>query len=212
MVGVDHFVYRYRFPAAVEPRWKAQVERWYQLDAYAYGLTQAYDVWRASGVVDKPEFLFLASPEASNRTDAQFAGSGASSPQKFVHTLPNIRSASLFQVMEWSGPMLCIQKDPHTVATALVEAAEFVGAQAAERVWLMSVVRGRGAEDFEAHLLSLSRSSQAAFRVEKKGHSGLAATPADNYFISWLSSKVSSGNDELELSRHLKIRRALTKG
>ncbi len=128
--------YEYQFPGKDEPAWSKKVERWYQLDAYAYGLAQAYTAWNLSKK-HHPDLMILASPGASNLTDAQFVQTGASSPAKFVHTLPNIRSSSLGQVMDWGGPLLCIQNDPMTQLTALSEAAAL--AQVFKKIWVLTL-------------------------------------------------------------------------
>src|SRR5258708_38429533 len=93
----------YEFPAKAEPQWKDLVQRWYQLDAYAYGLSEGAKTWQKSLL--NPNLLILASPMASNETDKTFVEKGATSPAHFAHTLPNIRCSPLCQVMRWSGPV-----------------------------------------------------------------------------------------------------------
>jgi hypothetical protein len=119
---LNYFSYEFRFPVSEPPSWADKVERWYQLDAFAYGLPEAFTHWKATGVL-RPELLILASPEGSNRTDFEFAQgfkkTGVGSPSKFVHTLPNSRSSALLQVMEWSGRFICIQNDPATFLSGL---------------------------------------------------------------------------------------------
>ena len=130
----------FAFPARAEPAWSPKVDRWYQLDAYAYGLAEAYEQWKGSLGGEKPSMIVLASPGASNETDRQFAQSGGTSPAKFVHTLPNVRSSSLCQVMGWAGPVLCLQRDPETLNHALTEAEALVGDEFPV-VWVLSVGR-----------------------------------------------------------------------
>lgn len=112
------------FPAKETPAWATKSDRWYQLDQAGYSFPQAYTLLQES-LGPRPDFLILASPEASNATDRDFASTGASSPSKFVHTLPNIRAVALLQAMEWAGPMLCVQNDPKSflsgLETALLE-------------------------------------------------------------------------------------------
>src|ERR1035437_689374 len=118
MMGLDWYQHNFNFPLESEPEWSARVERWYQLDAASFALTETF--WRHQQTLEVlPKWMLLASPLASNVTDRQFVASGASSPAKFVHTLPNIRSASLLQVMGWSGPVICLQNDPETVLTGI---------------------------------------------------------------------------------------------
>ncbi len=144
---MKHFSFKYDYPTKTQPEWAPQVERWYQLDAAAYGLTELY--WRHRAELRPlPDQIFLASPGASNLTDWQFA-SGPPSPSKFVHTLPNIRSAPLLQVMKWSGRVFCIQKDPSTIVAAIHEASHVGG-----RSWVVSAF-GSADAGFEAHIFVL---------------------------------------------------------
>lgn len=138
-IHVGHFSYRYTYPAREEPGWKGLVDRWYQLDAQGYGLAQAFWQWKPR-LGELPSMLILASPGASNETDRAFAASGASSPAKFTHTLPNVRSSPLCQVMGWSGPMLCLQLDPVTQIAALAHGAEWTGTEF-PRVWVIGCAR-----------------------------------------------------------------------
>ena len=128
--------FQFSFPAQVEPSWSKVVDRWYQLDAYAYGLAEFY-AQKEKELGPHPGMILLASPGASNETDYDFASTGATSPGKFVHTLPNIRVSPLCQVMNRTGPVLCIQNDPSTIETALIEGQFLV--PEFKRVWVMSV-------------------------------------------------------------------------
>lgn len=139
---VQHHSLSFDFPATVEPAWAAKVDRWYQLDAFAYGLSQAW--WQLQTELSaRPSFILLASPGASNETDWNFARGGATSPSKFVHTLPNVRASALCQVMDWAGPMLCLQNDPETLESAIAEGTRMLGAQW-PLIWVMNVVGGAG--------------------------------------------------------------------
>jgi len=112
------------------------MERWSQLDEAAQNLCAAY--WeKRSALGAPPDWIILASPGASNHTDRQFVTAAVPSPAKFVHTLPNVRGAALLQLMQWSGPVLCIQKDPETLETALSEAQALAKSESA-RVWVAS--------------------------------------------------------------------------
>lgn len=151
---VSRYSIDYTYPASTEPEWSSLVERWYQLDAAAYGVSEVYWRHRARLQAAPPQWIFLASPGASNFTDRQFVLSATPSPAKFVHTLPNIRSAALLQVMNWSGQVLCVQNDPATIETALNEAAE-MAAESGGDVWLTgSTVRDNG---FSAYLFVVGR-------------------------------------------------------
>ena len=138
-VCLNTFRHRPVFPATETPSWAPKVERWYQLDHPAYSMAHAYSVL-ASVVGPAPHLMILASPRASNDTDFAFASTGASSPSKFVHTLPNIRAVPLLQVMEWAGPLLCVQNDPSTVRSGLEQALHYL--TTCDRVWVLSFDQG----------------------------------------------------------------------
>lgn len=119
--SVAAILHDFTFPAKEPPAWHAKVERWYQLDAAAYGLCELV----ARIPFQRPEMIFLASPGGCNETDFAFARHGAAQPAKFVHTLPNVRGSVLLQVLNWQGPLLCVQDDPLTIELALSQAALF---------------------------------------------------------------------------------------
>jgi hypothetical protein len=133
----------YTFPAVAMPSWASQVERWSQLDAAAFGLPQIYSALR-SKLPKRPDLVLLASASGSNQTDFDFAESylkmGVGRPSKFVHTLPNSRSAALLQLMEWSGVLLCLQSDPTTLQSALETAMSFAET-GTSLVWVFSITR-----------------------------------------------------------------------
>jgi hypothetical protein len=209
-IHVRHLNFRYEHPPKDEPSWKGVVERWYQLDPFAYGLTQAYSVWK-SEIPSPPAMILLASPRASNETDFQFAHGGAVSPAKFVHTLPNIRCSPLCQVMEWSGPVLCLQKDPFTTLHALREAAAFLEAGAAAPIWVLTVFRQDGLEIaarlYEAQAFVLTHEShdseQASLAIMRTSHRDTLQT--DRELQVWLNS--GSGEDPLPLPGGFELRR-----
>src|SRR4051812_32368269 len=94
-LGLKIHRFDFEYPTQVEPSWSKAVSRWYQLDAFAYGLVEGYDRFKKH--LCKPSLIILASPEASNETDRAFVETGALSPSKFAHTLPNIRCSPLCQ-------------------------------------------------------------------------------------------------------------------
>ncbi len=99
-----------------EPQWSDKLPRWYQLDGAAFALTEL--------LVQNPmdfDYLIVASPQASNLTDWEFAQSGASRAQKFVHTLPNIRASMALQALGKISPFTCLQKGEETLSAALTE-------------------------------------------------------------------------------------------
>ncbi len=116
-------IIRFTFPdpkLSIEPPpWASLVDRWYQLDAYSFGMAEMG--WRLREE-PKPELIILASEKASNASDHAFAADGGMSAVKFAHTLPNVRSSPFCQAMNWQGPILCLQRDPNTLRSAVEQA------------------------------------------------------------------------------------------
>jgi hypothetical protein len=200
--SLQHHRFGFEHPAKEEPHWKSMVDRWYQLDAYAYGLAQAYSVWKPT-LDGPPSIMILASALASNETDLQFAKqlkeSGIASASKFVHTLPNIRCSSLCQVMNWNGPVLCFQKDPFTQVQALREALGLLESDPSRHsIWVLSVLnQDIGSRLFEAQLFVLTRFEPSAsdrYRNFKIGKNqcqvDLPPLQPDQELQEWLDSGV----------------------
>lgn len=175
--------HRFPFPTTETPSWANQVERWYQADAPAYGLCELYSRYLVDG--PRPKMIFLASPAGSNATDFSFAQSGATSPAKFAHTLPNIRATGLLQVMNWQGPLLCLQTDPTTITGALCEAAEMASRGP---VWIFAYHQA-GSEHATFCFQIGGEGNLRVRRVEDKGRSPLI----DSEFIQWLQSADLTG-------------------
>jgi hypothetical protein len=175
----------FQFPAATAPAWSGQVDRAYQLDACAYGVADATEAWQRQPL-DPPSLVILASPGGSNHTDWLFAQTTGTSPSLFVHTLPNTRGSSFCQIMNWSGPVLCIQHDPITCLTALREAIGLVG-QDIPTVWIISVQRDCTRDAYyAAHLLSVSHTDPGAgFCIEQRCGTD-EVPPSDARFLAWL--------------------------
>lgn len=149
---MTEFRFEFSFPASVAPAWQDRVERWYSLDAPAYGLAELF--WREQEhLTERPGTLFLASSGASNRTDASFARTRPPSPAKFVHTLPNTRAAALLRLMDWNGPTYCLQNDPATLETALSEGRSVVEITSLP-VWVASV-ENIAADRYRARIFTL---------------------------------------------------------
>jgi hypothetical protein len=177
------------FPAVTKPVWSGKVDRWYQLDAAAYGLAQACFQWRQMAA-EPPSFIVLASRGASNDADRAFVESGADSPAKFVHTLPSVRSSTFCQVMDWHGPMLCLQEDPSTLCVALVEAVKIV-CEDVPVVWVLSTWREGSV--FSVMRLSVTHPPPpgAGIHVLEEGlqaemSSDAWLVPADRQMLTWL--------------------------
>ncbi len=111
------------FSTTTPPSWAAAVDRWYQLDAPAFALAEAWTQWNSTAALPMPKFIVGASATASNASDRAFAESPRA--HRFVHTLPSVRYAALCQVMRWAGPLLCVQRDPATLAAGLATAMDF---------------------------------------------------------------------------------------
>lgn len=182
--------YNFSFPLKTEPEWAQKVERWYQLDAPAMGLAEVY--WRhRARLVDSPAWILLASPGASNSTDFQFATT-APSPAKFVHTLPNIRSAALLQLMNWSGPVLCIQKDPNTILAAMREGLS-LAREIQAPVWIASVT-GAANGSLVAHLFIIDKEGPLKIR-EIESQNMANEDSHDRQWLSWLTGNRSQAFD-----------------
>ena len=175
-IGLDFLAHAFQFPAATEPAWSGQVERWYQLDASAYGVADATHTWQRQ-LRDRPDLVILASPDGSNHTDWLFAHTEGTSPSLFVHTLPSTRGSAFCQVMNWNGPVLCIQNGPITRLTALREAVALLDQEIAT-VWIVSVQLGRIPDAHAAvHLLTVRTvGTSATFEIETRR----GAQPADD--------------------------------
>lgn len=109
-----------QFATTTPPVWAPSVDRWYQLDAPAFALAEAWTRWSD---LPAPGFIVGASMGASNGSDRAFAE--APRAHRFVHTLPSVRYAALCQVMRWAGPILCVQRDPSTLVAGLETALDF---------------------------------------------------------------------------------------
>jgi hypothetical protein len=191
-IRLNVWIHELQFPAATAPAWSGEVERWYQLDAYAYGMADATHAWR-SQILDRPDLVILASPGGSNHTDWLFAHAEGTSPSLFVHTLPSIRGSSFCQVMNWHGPVLCIQNDPITCLTALGEAIGLLS-QEIPTVWIVSVQRDHTRDThYSAYLLSVSTAGQGATceieqrRVVRRADDG--SSPSDARLLAWLRDR-----------------------
>jgi hypothetical protein len=185
------------------------------MDAAAFGLAQAQYEWNKSSN-DRPSFLILASPGASNQTDRAFSQSGASSPQKFVHTLPSVRCSPLCQILDWSGPMLCLNQDPETILLALREAADLADLinEGHSQVWVYSVTAYEGRH--AAHCFKIGGQALRKWALRKKTTVCASEKPNakndaknemnDRDFIDWLLGD-QSGNSVFLLPGGYELRK-----
>ena len=170
------------FPATKTPAWAGLVDRWYQLDAPAYGFAQAYSNSK-NELGPHPGLIIIASPRASNTTDRAFASGGAASPSRFVHTLPNIRSVSLLQVMGWHGPLLCVQDDPRTIRHALDQAlAHFESDETLRSVWVVSFVDSVS----ETSFFVLTRDPSGPVKLERTDERLTLGDETDQQWLDWV--------------------------
>ncbi len=176
------------FPATETPVWAPMVERWYQLDAPAYSFAQTYTQLKSKlGVA--PDLVIVASPRASNATDRAFATSGASSPSKFVHTLPNIRAVSLLQVMNWHGPLLCLQDDPFTIRSGIDQALAHFESDAKQRsAWVISY----NDTNLETAFFVLTRDPLGSVLLERHTTALTPAGGADQHWLDWVCNGAPS--------------------
>lgn len=119
-----------------EPPWSAKIDRWYQLDEVCYAFCEALHQWQYLEDLPRPEVILLALPGASNVADQDFVASNATSPAKFVYTLPNIAAAVILQMLGFSCKVYCLHKGPETLAFVENEARTF--ARAGKSVWVFS--------------------------------------------------------------------------
>lgn len=206
---LNHLVHPFTSDRSQVPAWHLKVDRWYQLDGAAYGLVDAYFSCLPK-LLCRPDFIFLASPSASNQTDFEFVESGAISPSLFVHTLPNIRSAPLLQAMEWAGPLLCLQMGCQTLISACVEAAQ-MALNSQQNVWILSVFQNRKDLQNEIHIFEiLAPKTSARLRVKHEvilsdQRAGLLSEIVDDDLLNWLEEKTR--HSEFKISASMKIKR-----
>jgi len=206
--SLHYFSFDFSFPATEPPAWAGAVERWYQLDAPAFGLPHAFEHWRLRDVgLRKPDFLVFASPDGSNPTDYDFAlslkATGAASPSKFVHTLPNSRSSALLQVMNHGGPMICVQNDPATFVTGLALAFERVHPGGSPTsAWVLGVT-GLDEGRHRCHLFQLiapnacPQKGAFSWRPRRFDDNGKNPIVTDSQLLAWLTD---AGASRLALS------------
>ncbi|MBC7371716.1 MAG: hypothetical protein H7326_09130 [Bdellovibrionaceae bacterium] len=119
-----------------EPAWSLKIDRWYQLDEVAFAFCEALHQWNYLKDIARPEVIFLALPGASNLADFDFANGGATSPSKFVYTLPNICASVIFQLLGHNGKIFCVTQGDSTLEFARAEAA--AAADAGHIAWVFS--------------------------------------------------------------------------
>ncbi len=156
MIRGEHYSWSSSFPLTRPFDWIAQIPRANQLDRFSQAIFELF--WQVREKVELPVEIILASPQASNYTDRDFAAGGATSPSKFVHTLPNIRILPFAQWTQWHGRILCIQKDPSTMVHGLIEGVECCEWDSSSGTrWVVGSFQEADAVDLvEAHLWILN--------------------------------------------------------
>lgn len=208
----SHAIEEQEFPAPREPDWAPHVDRWNQLDEAAFALIQAYWKWNSKEDVAlvNPALIVLASPGASNATDWAFAHTGAVSPARFAHTLPNTRGTALLQAMGWTGPLLCVQNGSRTLASGLAEGAYALSAGGRTAVWVLGVAQGQDAEPRARTFGFFLRASQSGAPgleiIKEKSAAKATGLPSDAELLKWLEDGTSS-EAALELGDGLRIER-----
>ena len=130
---MNSFIFNFMNLNFPEPAWRSKVERWYQIDPPSFALCESF--WQNQDFLAKsPDLILLNSPEASYKTDRQFAKT--LSPSKFVHTLPNVRSSALFQLIPWRGPLFSTVGD---FSDTLTWGQEILAKGRYKRLWAINV-------------------------------------------------------------------------
>jgi hypothetical protein len=171
------------YPAPEAPTWAGCVERWYQLDPFAYLLPEAFTRLEKQLEKTRPSLQFLACSGASNLTDAAFVKSQASSPTKFVHTLPNIRASSLLSVMRWNGPVYSLHQDPFTLAATFRAALRAFASDKTGEIWIWNVTKLDDAWSVQLFTLSESPQSGNFYQVSPQNQQAQASSDTDDVAI-----------------------------
>ena len=156
------------FSTTEPPTWASAVDRWYQLDAPAFALAEAWSRWSD---LPRPQFIVGASAGASNVSDKAFAETPRA--QKFVHTLPSVRYAALCQVMRWAGPLLCVQRDPSTLVAGLAVATDFH--EAAGETWVLGARAIAGGAKVELFRLGIATNSRFGLAQARASRGAIAS-------------------------------------
>ena len=129
----------YRIPITedrrLEPEWKDQVERWYQLDENGYIFCEALYHWKKQDRLSQFDAVVLLIPEGSNLSDVEFVTTKPASPAKFVYTLPNIAGSLVAQLTGFQGPIFCFCENTANPNVNLF--AEKLSSQGYKKVFLL---------------------------------------------------------------------------
>ena len=142
-VTVKHF--DVAVPAQSEPAWASVVARWHQLDESTYAVVEAAYRYSKAFPTEwervRPNSIWLAAPGGSNTADYDFVIHGSRSPSRFVGTLPSIRSSSLALLMNWRGPVMCLQQGEKTMLKGFEEVYWHLLGSRSDPAWLITSTR-----------------------------------------------------------------------
>ncbi len=142
-VAMKHF--NVSVPAQSEPAWAPLVARWHQLDEATYAVVEAAYRYSKDFPEEwdlvRPQSIWMAAPGGSNAADYDFILHGSRSPSRFVGTLPSIRSSSLSLLMNWRGPVMCLQQGEETMLRGFEEIYWHLLASQSEPSWLITTTK-----------------------------------------------------------------------
>ncbi len=195
-----------------DPLWQDRVERWYQLDTAAYSLCEAgYQLQTKQWT--RPDLIILSSGSGSNATDLEFARGGANSPSKFVHTLPNVRGSVLCQLLDWHGPVICLQDGNKTLISGLNEAISFLpNGEPSGRscVWIFTIENENVICLEMLKIQDAPEGPESEFWIESNLKQVLLSGEIDSNLLNWLRNS-SHENKSFGLTANHKIHRSQRK-
>lgn len=206
-VGINVLNFSIETPAVVEPAWAAEVPRWHQLDDATFAVVEAAyqfrtrfsEVWQAS----RPAAVWLASRGGSNLADYEFVQRGSRSPSRFVGTLPSIKSSSLALMMNWRGPVFCVQNGKRTVEQGLSEMYWHLQGAQMGPVWLVTSAREKIAKGNRFQILFFLSGGEEAAEYRLSCGTSVAA-PVDPNVLIWLNG---NSLDDLAVSHDVMLAR-----
>lgn len=138
--------------------WENKIERYGQLDECSMALAQA-----TAAINPQANFIILASNGGSQISDLSFIQGEYVAPFKFVHTLPNVRSVAISQLLAWQGPMICVSDDPISLIKGLKE-AHYLYKDGISKIWVMNVSRQKE-QNFNCHFFEFNTNGQFKLRL-----------------------------------------------
>lgn len=192
-VGINVFKFSVETPALAEPAWAKDVPRWHQLDDVTFAVVEALHQFRerCSGTWQEcqPALVWLAARGGSNLADFEFVSRGSRSPSRFVGTLPSIKSSSLALIMNWQGPVLCLQSGDQTAEHGLQEMFWHQQGRDGQPAWLVTHTRIKTAKGFVFKIVFFLSGApdQSEFLLTSDTRTTLPQTDV----LSWLDQQPS---------------------